>query len=326
MSFVERLWFRMTNDPASDKAWKKQRDETKAVCDAEIAEWNKKLEKTKDTNFINKTLPDDLTYVTKFIKDRIKILKTYTLSAAAIDALNTNQDAEHFNIMMATLMNRYTFKTQIDNAITQWTTIIKDLETKKQKVPPTYHTLLKRIQNELPWFNKQKFVEAEVYDTQFKHLVEDAGTILQGTGAALHDSDKSLKAAESADDAARNEFSITRLVGSAVGIIITILTTFLIFLGGVYGSSLATNLNLHHNAAYRVLYAIFGFLFFFLVIPYVLLYRWWWKGKKPRFYSLIPLVPYHFDNYYAGLLFSWMSYRPDDRVQALKEWELEHKI
>jgi hypothetical protein len=123
----------------------------------------------------------------------------------------------------------------------------------------------------------------------------------------------------------RKSFSFMRLFGTAGGIFTTIILTFLLFFGAVLGASLATNLNLYLPTPYRILYAIYGFLLFFLVIPYVLGYRWFWKGKRPRFYSLIPLIPYHLDNRFAAFLFSWLSYKPDDQVDSLMEWKKEQE-
>lgn len=323
MSFLERILFRLTNDPVSDAAWKEQQAEKKATCDKELEAWNKKLAKVDDPAF--SALPEDLTYVKEFIKERIKQLKTYTLSAMDIDKLNHNKDTQNFNSMMETIPVRFRFKTELTNVIRQFNTMIKELKDKKQTVPPSYPKLVSRVEKELPWFAQQKFVEAEVYQKERRILDQDARALLEGTGADMHDPDMSKKAAEDAHDTARNEFSITRLLGNILGTTMTILMVFLLVVFGVFGSSLATNLNLYHTAPYRVLYAIYGFLFFFVVIPYVLLYRWWWKGRQPRFYSLIPLVPYHFDNYYAGILLSWMSYKPDDLIESLKEWRLEQK-
>jgi cation transport ATPase len=127
------------------------------------------------------------------------------------------------------------------------------------------------------------------------------------------------------DKKERAKFNPIRLAGTVFGTLFTIFLVFLIFVGGVLGSSLATNLNVYHSAPYRILYAIYGFLFFFIVIPYVLGYRWFWKGLRPRFYSLIPIIPYHLDNRWAAMLFSWLSYKPDDQVEALKEWQHESK-
>ena len=146
-----------------------------------------------------------------------------------------------------------------------------------------------------------------------------------GDAAAIAKAQKKMEeneaAAKEAEEKDRGTFSITRAIGRIIGIIIQILTIFLVIILGVYGSSLATNLNVYQDWPVRLLYAVYGLVFFFLVIPYVLGYRWYWKGIRPRFYSLIPLVPYHFDNYYASLLFSWMSYKPDDVIADLKEWE-----
>ena len=323
MSFLERVLFRLTNDPVSDAAWKQKQAESKEACEKELVVWNKKLAKVDNPAFIKDTLPEDVTYVRDFIKERIKQLQTYTLSAMDIDKLNMSKDTQNFNIMMETIPVRFRFKTDLTRGIQHWNATIKDLKDKKQTVPPSYPKLVARIEKELPWFAQQKFVEAQVYQKELKLLEQDAQTLLKGTGADMNDPDMSKQAAEEAHDTARNEFSISRLLGKILGTTVSILAVFLLIVFGVFGSSLATNLNLYHTAPYRVLYAIYGFVFFFLVIPYVLLYRWWWKGKQPRFYSLIPLVPYHFDNYYAGILLSWMSYMPDDRIDSLKEWRLE---
>lgn len=116
-------------------------------------------------------------------------------------------------------------------------------------------------------------------------------------------------------------FSWSRLLTRVLSISFKIVMVFLLFAAALYGSSLATNLNLYREAPIRVLYAIYGFLFFWIAIPYSLLYRWWWKGKKPVFYALIPLVPYKFNNRYAAMLLSWMSFKPDDQIACLMEWK-----
>ena len=136
---------------------------------------------------------------------------------------------------------------------------------------------------------------------------------------------KKLEKKQKREQAKQNEieqktFSFTRLFGTVAGTFFGIFIIFCLFFLAVLGSSMATNLNIYHSAPFRIFYAIYGFLFFFLVIPYVLGYRWFWKGKRPKFYSLIPIIPYHLDNQWAALLFSWLSYRPDDQIECLKEW------
>ena len=139
--------------------------------------------------------------------------------------------------------------------------------------------------------------------------------------AAQKKKEENEAAAKEAEEKERGTFDIGRAIGRALGTVMQIVSIFLVIILGVYGSSLATNLNVYQDWPVRVLYAIYGLFFFWLVIPYVLGYRWYWKGIRPRFYALIPLVPYHFDNYYAAMLFSWMSYKPDDVIADLKEWE-----
>jgi len=133
-----------------------------------------------------------------------------------------------------------------------------------------------------------------------------------------------LVAAAAADAEAERErrahFSGSRMIGRAFEIIGAIVGVFVLVVFGVLGASLATNLNVYREMPYRILYAVYGFLFFWVVIPYVFGYRWWWNGKKPRFYAMIPIVPYKFTNPIAGMLLGWMSYKPDESIEGLKEW------
>jgi len=124
------------------------------------------------------------------------------------------------------------------------------------------------------------------------------------------------KAAQEKKD--RETFSGSRLASRIFKIIGAIVAVFVIFVLGILGASFAANLNLYRELPYRILCALYGFGFFWLVIPYVLGYRWWWLGLPPRFYAVIPLLPYRFDHPIAEFLFSWMSYRPDDRIELLK--------
>jgi cation transport ATPase len=127
------------------------------------------------------------------------------------------------------------------------------------------------------------------------------------------------------DEAERNKFDFWRLIQRVLNTTVGMITTFVTFAAAVWGASLATNINVYRDWPYRLLYAVYGFVFFFIVIPYVMLYRWFWKGLKPRYYALIPLMPYHFDHQITAFLFSWLSFRPDDQMNALKEWEKEYK-
>lgn len=143
--------------------------------------------------------------------------------------------------------------------------------------------------------------------------------------AAKKKKDDDAAAVKAAAEKKRETFDIGRAAGRVATIVLQVVLIFLVFLGAIFGSSLATNLNVYQDWPIRVLYAVYGFFFFWIVIPYVLLWRWYHKGLRPRYYALIPLVPYHFDNYYAALLLSWMSYKPDDVIPELKEWKFKSK-
>ncbi len=131
------------------------------------------------------------------------------------------------------------------------------------------------------------------------------------------------KAKEAADRASRSQFNTGRFVGKVTGTVTTILIYFAIIAGAIWGANLATNLNLYRSWPYRLLYAVYGAVFFPIVIIYVLGYRWFWKGKKPRYYALLPLIPYYINQPILAKLLSWMSYKPDDVVDAFQEWNGE---
>jgi len=118
----------------------------------------------------------------------------------------------------------------------------------------------------------------------------------------------------------RKTFSGSRLALNVFSILMKIVGVFLLLFLGVYGASLSANLNLYREYPYRILYAIYGFFLFIFVIPYILLYRWWWNGKKPRFYGLIPIIAGKFIYPGAQNLFGWLTFKPDDRIHALEEW------
>jgi len=118
----------------------------------------------------------------------------------------------------------------------------------------------------------------------------------------------------------RDTFDVTRGATRTLNTIWAVINYFLMLILALFGSSLAVNLNVYHDWPVRLLYAIYGFLFFFLVIPYVVLYRWWGYGLKPRFYAVLPMIPYKINNYWLAFFFSWLSYKPDEEMENLKEW------
>ena len=137
--------------------------------------------------------------------------------------------------------------------------------------------------------------------------------------------DKAAQEAEAAKRASNAEFSASRFMGKTFGVVTVVIASFALFVVCMFGASLATNLNVYKNWPYRVLYALYGFIFSPVVILYVLCYRWFWLGKKPRFYSILPLIPYHLNDPWAQQILAWISFRPDEVIQKLEEWN-PHKV
>jgi len=121
-------------------------------------------------------------------------------------------------------------------------------------------------------------------------------------------------------DREQDTFSVQRLLEKALGYAVTIFTIlFILFLLGI-GSSLAVNLNIYKPVPFRIIYAIYGALFAIVVIPYTLLYRWAYKGKAPKYYGFIPLIPRYFIHKPVQFLLGWLTFRPDAQMWDLEEW------
>lgn len=158
-------------------------------------------------------------------------------------------------------------------------------------------------------------MEKEARDKKAK---QDAAAIEKKEAEAAAKAKQEADAKKRAENA---EFSTGRFMGKTAGVVTVILVSFAVFVVCMFGASLATNLNVYKNWPYRVLYAIYGFIFSPVVILYVLAYRWFWLGKKPRFYAILPLIPFHLEHPWAQQLLAWMSFRPDEVLQKLEEWD-----
>jgi hypothetical protein len=171
--------------------------------------------------------------------------------------------------------------------------------------------------------------DAERYAKEQKRAAEKQKADVEAQAAkAVQKTEKEAEAKKAAAAEAekeriakeRAEFSGGRLALRILKTVAIIVLVALVLFGGLYGASLATNLNVYKPAAFRVIYAIWGFLFFWVVIPYVWLYRRFWLHKTPRFYAILPLIPYRFTGPFMSKFFDWITYNPED-VGDLKEWQ-----
>jgi len=121
-------------------------------------------------------------------------------------------------------------------------------------------------------------------------------------------------------DARKDEFSVSRLLSNAANRSVTYIVLGLLLFFACIGSSMAVNLNMYKSTPFKVLYAIYGFLFGFVVVPYVLLYRWYWQGKQPKYYGFIPFVPGFFTKPWVQFLLGWLTYKKDEHMGNTQEW------
>ena len=159
---------------------------------------------------------------------------------------------------------------------------------------------------------KKQAEEAEKVKSQ-KAAADAAATEQTKAEAVKAAADK-----EAQEKAERENFSGSRLAKRIFKIMGYMVLACVIFVLCVLGASCSANMNLYRELPYRILCALYGFGFFWVVIPYVVFYRWYWRGIPPRFYGVIPLLPYEFDHPLAAFLFGWMCYRPDSRIDLLR--------
>jgi uncharacterized membrane protein YdbT with pleckstrin-like domain len=186
--------------------------------------------------------------------------------------------------------------------------------------------LLGNLQNTIA-YNVHKAVynpEAQAYAEQQAKVgaaakaKADAATAAKAKAEAKATADaKAAADAEAAKKAEeeRGTFSGGRMIQRSLSLAMKILLGFLIVSLGILGASLATNLNAYKPLPFRILYFFYGLLGFFIVIPYVLFWRWAYKGLRPEFYGLFPIIQGVFTHPVGAFLFSWLCYRPLNAAQ-----------
>ena len=166
----------------------------------------------------------------------------------------------------------------------------------------------------------EKFAEQQTKEAAQQKAAADAAkqkTAATASAAAAEKKKTDEKAAQAKAEEERNTFSGSRMIQRTLSIAMKILGVFLLVALAFLGASLATNLNVYKPWPYRLFYFFYGLIGFFIVIPYVLLYRWAYLGKRPRFYALFPIVEGIFTNPLTAFLLSWMSFLPDQFAKDL---------
>uniref|UniRef100_A0A6C0KY31 Uncharacterized protein n=1 Tax=viral metagenome TaxID=1070528 RepID=A0A6C0KY31_9ZZZZ len=216
-------------------------------------------------------------------------------------------------------------KAELDDGIKACEAFLKDNIYSTQDVYTTYwqsvqeelNTVLKDPENKEVWDKNQGLVFAKIQknngllDFEETPGAPTANATARAEGAQLE---------KFKSDAEKDDFNVTRLLKNAFnnGISYVVLAVVIFVL--LLGSSMAVNLNMYKPMPFKILYAIWGFLFGLIVVPYVLLYRWYWLGKQPRYYGFLPFIPRFFVNPLAQFVFGWLTYKPDDRMGETQEW------
>jgi hypothetical protein len=121
-------------------------------------------------------------------------------------------------------------------------------------------------------------------------------------------------------DKEQDTFDTWRMFGSILNTALKVFFSLLFIFLILISASLAVNLNIYKPIPFRILYAIYGALFALIVLPYTLLYRWMYLGKRPQYYGFLPFIPRFFIHRPIQFLFGWLTFKPDIHMWELQEW------
>ncbi len=308
--------------PEAIAAQKEQKTANRNARQEELDRLREKLDFYTTEKKVATLLPEDVETMKKFLKGRISTIQSQpAMTEDAVLTLKDNKESQKYDNLDESVRIRAKFNELYTGYKKAYEEERDALKKKGTPVPDSFAVGIRISDDALSWLKKNQFESPDMYDDKRKEYDELFAS--KTGGQQLGNAEQQKEKAEKAQAECRDTFSISGLfkdLGNYVG---SYLGLFLLFTAMLLGSSLAVNLNLYKHWSFRVLYAIYGAIFFLLVIPYTLFYRWAWLGKRPKFYSLIPLFPYHWNNRFAQILLGWISFRPDDDILALREWEQE---
>ena len=192
--------------------------------------------------------------------------------------------------------------------------------------PSTYDIFMTSIKEDYFEKNKNDEFKTAIAKADEKIVKNFELDFEEKPGAPVANADARAEAAKVEkfqNDAAKDQFSVSRLLSTAVGKAASFVILGTLLFLACLGSSMAVNLNMYKSTPFKVLYAIYGFLFGFVVVPYVLLYRWWWLGKQPTYFGFLPFIPGFFVRPQVQFLLGWLTYKKDPHMGDTQEW-IEH--
>jgi len=258
---------------------------------------------TAKYNIINKPKERDLPVLRRFIEIYIK-----TLKQCEQDVKEKKITVTPENLKMADELKKDLQKYQNDHT---YSDSIISIQKYQEKIQARY------TQDQKNAFGNVCFPS---YDKLLKNKTQL--DFKEEGGAPVPAAVLEAKAREEAlnKDKEQDTFSTSRMLGSilntALSVFFSLLTIFCILIS----ASLAVNLNIYKPVPFRILYAIYGSLFPYIVLPYVLLYRWMYLGKRPQYYGFLPFIPRFFVHRPIQFLFGWLTFKPDIHMWELQEW------
>lgn len=127
-----------------------------------------------------------------------------------------------------------------------------------------------------------------------------------------------IKANEDAKALAdRSEFNPFRATGNIAGGVIDGFFKFILTLVILYAGHLAMNEAIGYKIPFRILSFVYGCLFFFIEIPKMLIYRYWYQIKPP-YYTYFPLSTYEPKGDLEILFLGAFCYKEDGASQAAR--------
>lgn len=357
MSFLTRrigAWFnKNTSDPEAEKDYRKQQAEAKEAIRFV------KQQLTNEKNLLTlikarkQVYEEDFTVIEKKLADGFAFLESGATEIPKEDVMANYMDnygAEAYGTFRSNAYavgstdgatgSRYLFwqlirtakQAKHDNPKAP-KEVLLDLETIQKRyegfqkdnvnsAKDNYLVFNQDIVNE--FFNKSTSAELnKVWQPAWLKILANKELDFQ-EGVGIFNEEKATPAQKKAEikrqEKAKDEFSVVRMLFNASNYAITVFTIAIVVFISMMGSSMAVNLNVYKPYPFKVLYAIYGFVFSLIVVPYVVFYRWLYKGKRPKYYGFLPFIPRFFTNTYVQFLFGWLTYRPDERMWELQEW------
>lgn len=202
------------------------------------------------------------------------------------------------NPLLQSLQQRGIFYMYAGMAQKFLTSRIKDLETTKSNLLSTAKELVEPLLKEKDkitnWLEKGR---STLLPNDYKDKGDEIKQLFSGpsgkedpfTIKAIID-DKELEKVQVKKNLEMNTVNISRLSLTVFYITAYIIAAVILCWGIFLGASYATNLNIYRSFAFRLFYAIYGALFFIVVVPYELIYKKWWMGETLQMRGYIPLI------------------------------------